>query len=97
MLGGKDGRTLFIVEQRWFGPDRMDELVGARKGQGRTWYETDRPPTVVGNWAMTSCGTALQAPYQPDCQTQQGTSVSQGPIVRRCREQIRSPLPSLGQ
>jgi hypothetical protein len=34
MLGGKDGRTLFIVEQSWFGQDRMDELVGARKGQG---------------------------------------------------------------
>ena len=33
MLGGDDGRTLFIVAQRWFGPDRMDELIEARTGQ----------------------------------------------------------------
>jgi sugar lactone lactonase YvrE len=33
MLGGDDGRTLFMVAQRWFGPDRMDELVAAKSGQ----------------------------------------------------------------
>jgi sugar lactone lactonase YvrE len=33
MLGGEDGRTLFMVAQRWFGPDRMDELIPARTGQ----------------------------------------------------------------
>ena len=33
MLGGEDGRTLFIVAQKWFGPDRMDELIAARTGQ----------------------------------------------------------------
>jgi len=33
MLGGDDGRTLFMVAQRWFGPDRMEELIAARTGQ----------------------------------------------------------------
>jgi sugar lactone lactonase YvrE len=33
MLGGDDGRTLFMVTARWFGPDRMEELVAARTGQ----------------------------------------------------------------
>lgn len=33
MLGGEDGRTLFMVVQEWFGPDRMDELIEARTGQ----------------------------------------------------------------
>jgi sugar lactone lactonase YvrE len=33
MLGGDDGRTLFMVAQRWFGPDNMDELIAARTGQ----------------------------------------------------------------
>ena len=33
MLGGDDGRTLFMVAQRWFGPDRMDELIAAQTGQ----------------------------------------------------------------
>jgi sugar lactone lactonase YvrE len=33
MLGGEDGRTLFMVVQRWFGPDRMDELIEAKTGQ----------------------------------------------------------------
>src|SRR5512134_3426280 len=33
MLGGEDGRTLFLVAQKWFGPDRMDELIGAKTGQ----------------------------------------------------------------
>ncbi|HET6380846.1 MAG TPA: SMP-30/gluconolactonase/LRE family protein [candidate division Zixibacteria bacterium] len=33
MLGGADGRTLFMVAQKWFGPDRMDELIAARTGQ----------------------------------------------------------------
>jgi sugar lactone lactonase YvrE len=33
MLGGDDGRTLFMVAQRWFGPERMDELIRARTGR----------------------------------------------------------------
>jgi sugar lactone lactonase YvrE len=33
MLGGENGRTLFMVAQRWFGPDRMDELIRAKTGQ----------------------------------------------------------------
>ena len=33
MLGGEDGRTLFMVVARWFGPDRIDELVQAKAGQ----------------------------------------------------------------
>jgi len=33
MLGGEDGRTLFMVVQRWFGPDRMDQLFEAKTGQ----------------------------------------------------------------
>src|SRR5437773_291842 len=33
MLGGDDGRTLFMVVAQWFGPDRMDELIEAKTGQ----------------------------------------------------------------
>ena len=33
MLGGDDGRTLFMVVAEWFGPDRMEELIAARTGQ----------------------------------------------------------------
>lgn len=33
MLGGEDGRTLFMVAQKWFGPDRMAELIEAKTGQ----------------------------------------------------------------
>jgi sugar lactone lactonase YvrE len=33
MLGGEDGKTLFMVVARWFGPDRIEELVQARTGQ----------------------------------------------------------------
>jgi sugar lactone lactonase YvrE len=33
MLGGEDGRTLFMVVAEWFGPDRMDELIEAKTGQ----------------------------------------------------------------
>jgi sugar lactone lactonase YvrE len=33
MLGGEDGRTLFMVVAEWFGPERMDELIAARTGQ----------------------------------------------------------------
>lgn len=33
MLGGDDGRTLFMVCQHWFGPERMEELVAARTGR----------------------------------------------------------------
>jgi sugar lactone lactonase YvrE len=33
MLGGEDGKTLFMVVAQWFGPDRMDELIKAKTGQ----------------------------------------------------------------
>ena len=33
MLGGEDGRMLFMVVAKWFGPDRMDELLQAKTGQ----------------------------------------------------------------
>ena len=33
MLGGDDGRTLFMVAQKWFGPDRIEELIRAKTGQ----------------------------------------------------------------
>jgi sugar lactone lactonase YvrE len=33
MLGGEDGRTLFMVAQKWLGPDRMDELIAAKTGR----------------------------------------------------------------
>ena len=33
MLGGDDGRTLFMVVAKWFGPDRIDELLQAQTGQ----------------------------------------------------------------
>jgi sugar lactone lactonase YvrE len=33
MLGGEDGRILFMVVAKWFGPDRIDELIAAKTGQ----------------------------------------------------------------
>jgi sugar lactone lactonase YvrE len=33
MLGGEDGRTLFMVVAKWFGPDGMEELIQAKTGQ----------------------------------------------------------------
>ena len=33
MLGGDDGKTLFMVVAKWFGPDRMEELIQAQTGQ----------------------------------------------------------------
>ena len=33
MLGGDDGQTLFMVVAKWFGPDRMEELIEAKTGQ----------------------------------------------------------------
>jgi sugar lactone lactonase YvrE len=33
MLGGEDGRTLFMVVAKWFGPDRMEELLQAGTGR----------------------------------------------------------------
>jgi sugar lactone lactonase YvrE len=33
MLGGDDGRMLFMVTAKWFGPDRIDELIQAKTGQ----------------------------------------------------------------
>jgi hypothetical protein len=32
MLGGEDGRTLFMVVAKWLGPDRIDELIQAKTG-----------------------------------------------------------------
>jgi sugar lactone lactonase YvrE len=46
MLGGEDGRTLFMVVQEWFGPDRMDELFAARTGQ----ILTARVPVPHAGW-----------------------------------------------
>jgi sugar lactone lactonase YvrE len=33
MLGGEDGKTLFMVVAKWFGPERIDELIEAKTGQ----------------------------------------------------------------
>ena len=33
MLGGEDGNSLFMVAQRWFGPERMGELIEAKTGR----------------------------------------------------------------
>jgi sugar lactone lactonase YvrE len=33
MLGGEDGKTLFMVVAKWFGPDKIDELLQAKTGQ----------------------------------------------------------------
>ena len=33
MLGGDDGKTLFMVVAKWFGPDRIEELIRAQTGQ----------------------------------------------------------------
>lgn len=33
MLGGEDGTSLFMVVAKWFGPDRMDELIQASTDQ----------------------------------------------------------------
>jgi sugar lactone lactonase YvrE len=33
MLGGEDGRTLFMVVAKWFGPDKIAELIEAKTGQ----------------------------------------------------------------
>ena len=33
MLGGEDGRTLCMVVAKWFGPDKVADLVRARTGQ----------------------------------------------------------------
>jgi sugar lactone lactonase YvrE len=33
MLGGEDGRTLFMVVAKWFGPDKIEELIQAKTGQ----------------------------------------------------------------
>jgi sugar lactone lactonase YvrE len=33
MLGGEDGRTLFMVVAKWFGPNEVDELIAAKTGQ----------------------------------------------------------------
>jgi sugar lactone lactonase YvrE len=46
MLGGEDGRTLFMVAQRWFGPDKMDELISARTGL----VITARVPVPHAGW-----------------------------------------------
>ena len=33
MLGGPDRRTLYVMASKWFGPDKVDELLAARTGQ----------------------------------------------------------------
>jgi hypothetical protein len=33
MLGGEDGRTLFMMVAEWWGTERMGELFRARTGQ----------------------------------------------------------------
>jgi sugar lactone lactonase YvrE len=33
MLGGPDGRTLFILAAEWRGLERVDEALAARTGQ----------------------------------------------------------------
>jgi len=33
MLGGPDGRTLFILAAKWLGPDKVDEALALRSGQ----------------------------------------------------------------
>lgn len=44
MPGGEDGRTLFMVVSKWFGPDRIDELIEAKTGQVRRSVSTCRTP-----------------------------------------------------
>jgi sugar lactone lactonase YvrE len=46
MLGGEDGRTLFMAVAKWFGPDRMEELIQARTGQ----ILTTRVATPHAGW-----------------------------------------------
>ena len=33
MLGGPDGRTLFMMANDFMGPDRFDEMLAKRAGQ----------------------------------------------------------------
>lgn len=47
MLGGEDGRTLFMVLARWFGPERMEELIAARTGR----IVTVRVETPHAGWS----------------------------------------------
>jgi len=42
MLGGEHGRTLFMVVAKWFGPDRMDELVQANSLRGPSAFGSVR-------------------------------------------------------
>ena len=46
MLGGEDGMTLFMVVAKWFGPDRMDDLIAARTGK----ILTARVSTAHAGW-----------------------------------------------
>jgi hypothetical protein len=39
MLCGEDGRTLFMVVAKWFGPDKLDELIAARTGRILTAHD----------------------------------------------------------
>jgi hypothetical protein len=43
-FGGDDGRTLFMVVAKWFGPDRIDELLQEKTGQIRRLVSTCRTP-----------------------------------------------------
>jgi sugar lactone lactonase YvrE len=45
MLGGPDGRTLFMLAAKWLGPDKVDEALALRSGQIRV---ADAPAPRVG-------------------------------------------------
>ena len=44
MLGGPDGRTLFILAAEWRGDDQVDEALAARTGQVLTMRAPASPP-----------------------------------------------------
>jgi sugar lactone lactonase YvrE len=46
MLGGQDGKTLFILAAEWRGPENMDAVIGARTGQ----VLTVRAPAPGAGW-----------------------------------------------
>jgi sugar lactone lactonase YvrE len=46
MLGGPDGTTLFMVVAKWFGPERMQELIEAKTGR----VLTARVPVPHAGW-----------------------------------------------
>ena len=46
MLGGPDGRTLFILAAEWHGIEKVDEALAARTGQ----VLTIRAPAPRAGW-----------------------------------------------